>query len=347
MKKIAIILMNLGGPDSLSSVKPFLFNLFYDKEIIRYPNPFRWIIAKIISGSRYKYSMKIYEKMGGKSPILDETIAQKNALDKLISEKKEVFEWKSFVYMRYWHPMSEEVSKEVRKYNPDEVILLPLYPHYSTSTTKSSINEIKKNIEGFIVKSVCCYHDFDLFIDAHIENIKQELYKIKDFSKSILLFSAHSVPKKFIEDGDPYEDQIKSSVRLIIEKLAISELESKITYQSKVGPMEWLSPNTEDEIKKASNQNKDIYIIPISFVSEHSETLVELDIDYKELAIKEGCAKYHRFNTLSLSEKYIECLYELLKKSIDNKDEIISATGTKCKNFKECPCVENTIFFDS
>jgi ferrochelatase len=298
--------MNLGGPDSLESVKPFLFNLFYDKAIIRLPNPLRWIVAKAISSFRAEYSRGIYAKMGGKSPILGETLKQKEALDKMLGENI-----KTFIYMRYWHPMAAEVADAIKEYAPDEVILLPLYPHFSTTTTESSIEEIAKYLKSYNIKRICCYYDFEPFIDAHVQNIKKEFDKIQDFSNSILLFSAHSIPEKFVKDGDPYQFQTEASVCAIMNKLAI-DMEYKITYQSKVGRMKWLSPSTDQEIISAAKAGKQIYIVPISFVSEHSETLVELDIDYKKLAEEHGAIKYFRFPTLSNSEKYIEALAKIL-----------------------------------
>ncbi len=334
MKKIAVILMNLGGPDSLQSVQPFLFNLFYDKAIIRLPNPLRWFIARIISSFRARYSRDIYAKIGGKSPILEETLSQKNALDKLLGHNIQ-----TFIYMRYWHPMAPEVASAIKEYSPDEVLLLPLYPHFSTTTTKSSINEIEKYLDGFKIKKICCYYDFAPFIDAHIDNIQKEFNKIQDFSNAILLFSAHSIPEKFVQDGDPYQFQTEISVEKIIQKLNVN-IEYKITYQSKVGRMKWLTPNTDQEIINAAKAGKDIYIVPISFVSEHSETLVELDIDYKKLAEENGASKYFRFPTLSNSKKYIEALYEIISKNIAEDTNIYLPAFTKCsgKKFSECPC---------
>ena len=221
MKKIAVILMNLGGPSSLEDVRPFLFNLFYDKAIIRLPNPFRWFIAQMISRSRAEYSKKIYSKMGGKSPILEETISQKQKLDESLKTKFNNLDFRSFVYMRYWHPMAEEVSKHVKEYHPDEIILLPLYPHFSTTTTGSSIEEIEKYLKGFNIKKVGCYYDLDSFIDAHVINIKKEFDQVEDFSNVILFFSAHSIPEKFVKAGDPYQFQTESSVKEIIKKLDI------------------------------------------------------------------------------------------------------------------------------
>jgi ferrochelatase len=330
MRKTAVILMNLGGPDSLESVRPFLFNLFYDKAIIRFSNPLRWIIAKAISSFRFKYSQNIYAQMGGKSPILEETIRQKEALDKLLEQSSSENEFQTFLYMRYWHPMAPEVAAQVREYNPDEIILLPLYPHFSTTTTLSSIEEIEKYLSDFKIKKICCYYDFERFIDSHIENIRKEFDKIQDFSKVILLFSAHSIPEKFVNDGDPYQLQTESSVKEIMKKLNINGLEYKITYQSKVGRMKWLSPSTDQEIIAASKDKKEIYIVPISFVSEHSETLVELDIDYKKLAEENGAAKYFRFSTLSASKQYINSLFQMIQKVVAEKERGFTAIGTEC-----------------
>ena len=318
MKKTAVILMNLGGPDSLDAVRPFLFNLFYDPAIIRYPNPFRFMIASAISLFRFGYSKKIYEKLGGKSPILDETIRQKNALDASLNDET----IRSFIYMRYWHPMVEEVVLEVKEYNPDQIILLPLYPQFSTTTTQSSIDEIMPYLKDYEVKFVEEYHNFDLFIDAHVDQLRMVFNPAMDFSKVILFFSAHSIPEKFVIDGDPYQLQTEESVRLIMNKLFAhlnktdADLKYEITYQSKVGRMKWLTPATEDKITEYAKLGYEIYLVPISFVSEHSETLVELDMDYKEVAYENGAKNYVRLPTLSVHPLYIEALKQLVQGKI-------------------------------
>lgn len=334
-KKIAIVLMNLGGPDNLSSVKEFLFNLFYDKAIINLPNPFRWIVAKIISSRREKYSQEVYSQIGGKSPILEETEKQKKAIENMLSSENS---YKIFIHMRYFKPGTEELKIEIEKFSPEEILLVPLYPQFSTTTTDSSVKEIKENLKSYKIKSLCCYHDDELFIESHVENILSKLDKSK-LDNSIILFSAHGIPQKLVDQGDPYQFQIESTVKNIIEKINIPNLNYKITYQSRVGPLKWLQPYTEEEIISYSKEGKIIYIVPIAFVSEHVETLVELDVEYKMLAKENGCSAYIRINALGDSKKYIESLVKNIKKMLEQENEFFMPSGNYCSsNYKKCIC---------
>jgi ferrochelatase len=316
--KIAVILLNLGGPDALSNVKPFLFNLFYDKAIITLPNPFRWMIAKLISSRREKIAQDIYSRIGGSSPIIKETEKQLGALKKKLDSKIYGQDIKLFIAMRHWHPMSDEVAFKVKEYNPDKIILLPLYPQFSTTTTGSSVTDLteafKRHKVNAELKNICCYFDNDDFISAHAELILKSIseLKSKDFR---LLFSAHGLPKKTIESGDPYQWQIEQTVALVVKKLNIKNLDYRITYQSRVGPLEWIGPNTEEEIKEACQEQKALVVCPIAFVSEHVETLVELDIEYSEIA-KEHKIEYIRVPTLGVNEKFIEALADLVIKEV-------------------------------
>ena len=310
--KTAVVLLNLGGPDSLEAVRPFLFNLFYDRAIIRLPNPFRWLLAHLISLVRKKTAQKVYSLMGGSSPILKETEAQKIALQKKLGDEYQVF-----ICMRHWHPMTPEVLSKIKEYNPDEIILLPLYPQFSTTTTGSSVAEFKKAMNDSALdvpcKVICCYPTSPGFIDAHAQLINEALDKNTDnISNTTVLFSAHGLPEKIIEEGDPYQFQIEKTVEAIVKKLN-KKIEYKITYQSRVGPMKWLDPNTEDEIKTASKLQKTIIVIPIAFVSEHVETLVELDIEYAEIAKDLGAA-YIRIAALAVADAFIEDLASNVRK---------------------------------
>ncbi|WP_143689876.1 ferrochelatase [Wolbachia endosymbiont of Nilaparvata lugens] len=310
MKK-AVILFNLGGPDSLSAVRPFLFNLFYDRRIVNLPNPFRFLLAKFISKRRESTAQGIYEYIGGKSPILSNTKAQADALElKLNEDGNHVY--KVFICMRYWHPFVDEVVKSVKQFDPDEIILLPLYPQYSTTTTLSSIENWQKNAKRYGLKCntkiINHYYDNQDFIEAHV-NLTSKYYKLASkISKPRVLFSAHSLPVRVIKKGDPYALQIEKTVKLIIKKLNIKDLDWVICYQSKVGPVKWLEPSTESELSRARTDNIPVVLSPISFVSEHSETLVELDIEYKAI-IKDGY--YFRVPTLSTDLLFIKCLADL------------------------------------
>lgn len=333
--KTAVILMNLGGPDSLNSVKSFLFNLFYDKSIITLPNPLRWIIAKIISTLRNKKAQEIYKLVGGASPIMQETIAQKKALE----QKLEGRDIEIFIVMRHYHPMSLEVVKKIKLYNPDEIIMLPLYPQFSTTTTGSAVADLKNSlsIEACLVpqKVICCYFKTDGFVAAHAELILSAMEKIIDKDNMCLLFSAHGLPKKVVLNGDPYQWQIEESVKAIVKKLSIKKLDYKISYQSKVGPLEWLTPNTEDEIKEAAIAGKAILVVPIAFVSEHVETLVELDLEYSKIA-KDANVEYIRVPALSINDKFIESLADLIINAQENAK--IPKSAYCSKNFAKCLC---------
>ena len=337
-KKTAIILMNLGGPASLDGVKPFLFNLFYDKAIIRLPNPFRWIVAKLISSRREKTAQAIYSHMGGKSPILEETIKQKRALEERFGG-----EVKFFISMRYTSPRSFEITKEISEYSPDKILLLPLYPQFSSTTTDSSIKDMINELNKVGLKekttSICCYFTSDKFIESHVNKIKQTIDKLKS-KKFRLLFSAHGLPEKVITDGDPYQWQIEETVKSIISKLDLKNLDYKITYQSRVGPMKWLEPYTEKEIENTCKEGKAIVIVPIAFVSEHSETLVELDIEYAEIAKKYNI-EYFRVGALGTCEIFISALEEIIKKFIQDKNSLVFSEKQVriCpENFTNCIC---------
>lgn len=336
-RKIAIVLFNLGGPKDLKSVKPFLFNLFYDEAIINLPNSLRYIIAKIISITRERKSQKIYSLIGGKSSLLQETEEQKLALtEKLKQLIKEDFA--IFINMRYSAPFAEETIDQIKKYNPSEIILLPLYPQFSSTTTGSSVKNFLKNLDIDIpIKTICCYPLEEDFIKAHVSLIKEKLYD-KNFR---ILFSAHGLPEKIIKAGDPYSFQIKETVKAIVKELNIKDLDYKITYQSRVGPVEWLKPNTEDEIKLAGKLKKDIIIVPISFVSEHVETLVELDIEYKLIADKYEI-RYTRIPTLGTNKIFINSLTNILLRFINKVDNnlVTSSSSTRIcpSKFIKCLC---------
>jgi len=307
--KRAVILMNLGGPDKQETVKPFLFNLFNDPAIINIIQPFRFFIAKLISFLREKKAKGIYKLMGGGSPILKLTEFQKKSLEKNLRKKGE---YKCFIIMRYWKPRASEVYREVLQYNPKEVILLPLYPQFSTTTTGSSVNEWKNiNTNNFKTKTICCYPNDENFINAHVKSIRKFL-NIKLLPKTILLFSAHGLPQKIIDSGDPYQWQVEETVEKIIKKLKIKNLNFNVCYQSRVGPLKWIGPATDDEIIRNAKQKLGIVLCPIAFVSEHSETLVELDIEYKHLAQKSGALFYKRVPALGENKDFIKGLTNLV-----------------------------------
>ena len=249
-KKIAIILFNLGGPDSLEAVKPFLFNLFNDPYIIRAPKYVRFLIAKYISWRREATAQEIYRQIGGKSPILEQTQDQAYELERLLNEQNKN-RYKVFVAMRYWHPVIEEVLEEVGTFSADETLLLPLYPQFSTTTTGSFYAAWKKAFHGPSnqVKTICCYPTNHGFIEALAKKLLATYQEIGRETR--ILFSAHGLPKKIVDAGDPYKLQVELTVKEILQRAELEDADYVICYQSRVGPVEWLKPYTDEEIKRA------------------------------------------------------------------------------------------------
>ncbi|MDA9687655.1 ferrochelatase [Candidatus Pelagibacter sp.] len=341
MKK-AVILFNLGGPDKLENVEPFLFNLFNDPAILNLPSFLRYPLAKLISNRRAPVAKKIYEEIGGASPILKLTEEQSEALEKKLNQNQLKEEYKCFVVMRCWHPRASEVIKNVQLYNPDEVILMPLYPQYSAATSGSSINEwkniCKKNNYKTKTSIICCYPTDKNFINAHTKEI---IKKIKDLNNFKLIFSAHGLPEKNIKKGDPYQWQVEQSVNKIVQNLNFNDLDWILSYQSRVGPLKWIGPSTDDTIVENAKIGKHIVLVPIAFVSEHSETLVELDIEYKKLAEDNGCKQYTRVPALGINEYFIKAMSELIIKKEEYKfNEYLNPPKIKCPtHLKKCPCL--------
>jgi len=337
MKK-AVILFNLGGPDKLESVEPFLFNLFSDPAIISIPTIFRYPLAKFISKRRAPVAKNIYKEIGNKSPILELTQDQANSLENNLSKKGD---YKCFVVMRCWHPRASDVIKKVKEYNPEEIILLPLYPQYSASTSGSSINEwkdvCKKENYEVKTKTICCYPTEDNFIESHVNLVKRTIKNLENKSFK-LLFSAHGLPENKIKKGDPYQWQVEQTVEGIMLKLKDENLDYIISYQSRVGPLKWIGPSTDEVIVKYSKEKKGIVIVPVAFVSEHSETLVELDIEYRKLAEKNGCSFYKRVPALGIEEYFIKGLSKLV---LQQKTRGNFVSSVMCPNkYVKCPCLE-------
>ena len=341
MKK-AVILFNLGGPDKIENVEPFLFNLFNDPAILNLPTILRYPLAKLISNRRAPVAKKIYEELGGSSPILKLTKEQSEALEIKLNQTETDSEYKCFIVMRCWNPRANDVIKDVQLFNPKEVILMPLYPQYSAATSGSSIKEwkdvCKKNNYKVKTSTICCYPTDQNFINAHTKEI---IKKIKDLKNFKLIFSAHGLPEKNIKKGDPYQWQVEQSVKKIVQNLNIENLDWVLSYQSRVGPLKWIGPSTEDIIVENSKLGKHIVLVPIAFVSEHSETLVELDIEYKEIADANGCKNYTRVPALGTNEDFIKAMSELIIKKNEYKfSENLYSPKIQCpSNFKKCPCL--------
>jgi len=341
MKK-AIVLFNLGGPDNLENVEPFLFNLFNDPAILNLPKLIRYPLAKFISKRRAPVARKIYQEIGGSSPILKLTKDQANSLENSLNSKQNGVEYRVFIAMRCWYPRASETIQEVKKFNPSEVILLPLYPHYSAATSGSSLLEWRnlsnKNNLNINTKTICCYPEDKKFIKAHSKLIIEKIKKLKNFK---LIFSAHGLPEKNIKKGDPYQWQIEQSVKRIMDEINDANIDYILSYQSRVGPLKWIGPSTEEVIVKNSKLNKHLVIVPIAFVSEHSETLVELDIEYEKLAKTNGCSNYTRIEALGVNENFIDGLSDLILNNEDYKltDSLYPPKNRCPSNFIKCPCL--------
>ena len=327
MSKTAIVFFNLGGPDSLDAVEPFLYNLFSDPAIIRLPRFLRLFIAERISRRRAPIAREIYSHMGGKSPILEETQKQARALEAALTDLGEV---RVFIAMRYWHPRSDVTAVEVKGYAPDRVVLLPLYPQFSTTTTKSSLVEWYRAAgqAGLLAPQVmttalCCYPTAKGLIEAQSALIAPLLQEAAAEGPVRLLLSAHGLPERIVKKGDPYAWQVEQTAARIAAHLGVENLDWRLCYQSRVGPMKWIGPSTDDEIRRAGTDGKNLVVAPIAFVSEHSETLVELDIEYCKLAKESGVPGYRRAPAVGCHPAFIDALAELVRDNLRRapKDE--------------------------
>lgn len=311
--KIAIILFNLGGPDSLDAVQPFLRNLFSDPAIISLPSWLRLPLARFIAGRRAPKARRIYEQIGGSSPIVGQTEAQARALEETLSVGNS-HEWRGYVCMRYWHPLTEAAVRSVQRFAPDRIVLLPLYPQFSTTTTASSVNawnQVARFKAGTV--AIDSYPTEAGFIAASVELVKQGLAEAGSAPKRVL-FSAHGLPEKIIKAGDPYQRQVEQTAAAIVA--GIGGIDHAVCYQSRVGPLKWIGPPTQAEIERAARDKVGIVLYPLSFVSEHSETLVELDIDYRRLAADSGVPVYVRVPTVGTHPLFIQGLAGLVRAAL-------------------------------
>ena len=341
--KVAVVLFNLGGPDKPASVRPFLFNLFSDPAIIGLPGPARLAVAALISGTRAKSARANYARMGGASPLLKETEAQARALEARLAAARPDLETRVFVAMRYWRPLTDEAARQVTAFAPDEVVLLPLYPQFSNSTTASSMKAWGQAYRGVgTVRTVCCYPDEDGLIDAHVHKIQAVMTAAGRLPAVRLLFSAHGLPEKAIAAGDPYQWQVERTCQAVAERLCgawAADLDWKLCYQSRVGPMKWLGPSTPAAIEEAAHEGLGVIVVPIAFVSEHIETLVELDHDYAQLAEQVGCPFYLRAPALGIEGSFIAGLATMVSGALKKPAGVESACGGRIcpRTFGKCP----------
>jgi protoporphyrin/coproporphyrin ferrochelatase len=318
MGRLGVLLLNLGGPEQLSDVRPFLFNLFSDPEIIRIPiaalqKPLAWII----STSRAKKSQANYQKIGGGSPLRRITEAQARDLETLLQSRGE--DAKVYTGMRYWHPFTEDALEQIHNDKIEQLVILPLYPQFSISTSGSSFREIEKiwrdrpNLQPPKYTAIASWYNEPGYLQAMADLIATQIDKCPNPDRAHVFFSAHGVPVSYVEEaGDPYQSEIEECVTAIMKQLGRSNQHS-LAYQSKVGPIEWLQPYTEDAIVELAGQGIDeLVVVPISFVSEHIETLEEIDIEYREIAEEAGIHTFNRVPALDVNPTFIQTLADLV-----------------------------------
>ncbi len=346
--RVAVVLFNLGGPDSLDAVQPFLFNLFNDPAIIGAPQPIRWLLARLISQRRAPVAREIYHQLGGKSPLLDLTRAQAEALEQALLDRG--VEAQTFVSMRYWHPRSDSVVADVAAFAPDQVVLLPLYPQYSRTTSGSSIEDWRRaasqaGLNG-IEATVCCYPVEAGLVTAQVQLIDEQLQQLdgKDETRPRILFSAHGLPERVIRAGDPYQWQVERTTEKVMEILVnrhgADAFDHVVCYQSRVGPLKWIGPSTEEEIDRAGRDRVPVVVVPIAFVSEHSETLVELDMEYRARAEAAGVPHYLRVPALGTTFAFIDGLAQVVIDSLQRLPMTAPDGGIRLcpSDFRRCPC---------
>ena len=316
-EKVGVVLLNLGGPDSLEAVEPFLFNLFSDPDIIDFPLSFlfRKRLAKMISTRRSRGVVEQYRQIGGKSPLKDYTLQQASLLEEKLNKSLPAT---VYVAMRYWRPFTEEAIEAIERDGIKRVILLPLYPQFSKATTTSSVKEWEKqvkvrgkNLKHTLIES---YHEHPTYIDAFVERIEHGLERFPSERRDgvKILFSAHGTPMKLVRQGDPYSQQIKETVKMIMGRGRFKQ-SHRLCYQSKVGPLKWLEPSTPNTIAElAAKGVKDMLLVPVAFASDHLETLFELGIEYRRQAMEKGVEQYEVTEGLNDSPKFIDALAELV-----------------------------------
>ena len=324
--RVGVLLLNLGGPERIQDVGPFLYNLFSDPEIIRLPvsamqKPFAWLISSLRSGK----SQQAYRSIGGGSPL--RRITKQQARELQTSLRQNGVDATSYVAMRYWHPFTESAVADLKADGIDEVVVLPLYPHFSISTSGSSFRELQRlrNTDSAFsrlpIRCIRSWYDHPGYIQALANLIAREILACEDPATAHIFFSAHGVPKSYVEDaGDPYQLEIVACSKLILEQLRQQLGYSNpftLAYQSRVGPVEWLKPYTEDALQELGEQGvKDLVVVPISFVSEHIETLEEIDIDYRELATAAGVKNFRRVPALDTDPAFIAALTDLVEQAM-------------------------------
>lgn len=343
MGRTGVLLLNLGGPEKLEDVRPFLYNLFSDPEIIRLPAP--WMqkpLAWLISSLRSKKSEDNYKEIGGGSPLLQITEAQAQALQSKLSEQREDIQ--VYIGMRYWHPFTEEAIARIKQDKIEELVILPLYPQFSISTSGSSFRVIEEmwqaesELQKIKYTLIPSWYDNPQYLSAMADLIKQELDQFDNPDQVHIFFSAHGVPKSYVtEAGDPYQEEIEQCTSLIMQTLN-TDNPYTLAYQSRVGPVEWLQPYTEDAlIELGEKKVKDLLVVPISFVSEHIETLQEIDLEYREVAEEAGITNFRRVPALNTHPLFIDALSHLTTEALDKTPLRFDQVTHPKKNMKMYP----------
>ena len=330
MARVGILLLNLGGPERIQDVGPFLYNLFADPEIIRLPNPIlQKPLAWLISTLRSNKSKEAYRSIGGGSPLRRITEQQARELQSLLRQRG--VDATSYVAMRYWHPFTESAVADIKADGIDEVVVLPLYPHFSISTSGSSFRELQRlrqmdeRFESLPLRCIRSWYDHPGYVRSMAELIAEQVRASDDVEKAHIFFSAHGVPKSYVEEaGDPYQQEIQACAALImaeLETIVGHPNPHTLAYQSRVGPVEWLKPYTEEALEELGRaKTQDLVVVPISFVSEHIETLEEIDIEYRELATESGVVNFRRVRALDTYPPFIAGLADLVVASLEGPE---------------------------
>jgi len=318
--RVGIVLFQLGGPDTLEAIEPFLYNLFCDPDIIDFPfaRIGRKPLAKLISTTRARKVQHHYSTIGGGSPIRRHTERQARALETDL--RNQGMDANCFVAMRYWHPFTSEAIEQLRSAQCDEVVLLPMYPQYSSTTTGSSLNEWQRLFhEDLPVHLVESFYRDTAYLDALIEKINEALARFPVPERPEIVFSAHSVPVSVVEKGDPYQHQIEETVRLLMQRGGWSN-SHRLCYQSKVGASRWLQPTLHHTLRAlASEQKREVCVVPVAFVSDHVETLAEINHEARHEAHELGITQFEMSAGLNDSPKFIQALAQIVSETLEQE----------------------------
>ncbi len=329
-QKTCVVFLQMGGAKNKEEVKTFLINLFSDPEIIRLPiflKPFQKLLAQIITKTRIKGTIKMYDEIGGGSPILEITQSFSKKVEQNLIEKG--YNVETFIIMRYSQPRAKDTIEKIEKAKCKKIVLFTLYPHYSNATTGSSIKDFFKHINGRLKElEIIQIREWgleDTYINWWVSQLKATIEKIpaKQRKETHILFSAHSLPKKYVEKGDPYLKQIQTSYQRVTDKIKkeYPEIKTSLSFQSKVGPVEWLKPYTEEKIKEIAKQNpKHLIIVPFGFVSDHLETIYEIDVYYKNISKESGIPNFYRIKTPNDNPTFVEGISKIIEKRVKSNE---------------------------